>query len=85
VPIIVNDVRKLTTEVICGQGPAPAKPTISEKLVSRLKTKMACAEALASERIEVPDLTVHGRPLKDKVNRYVEDTIGDLFDHPDRA
>jgi gamma-glutamyltranspeptidase/glutathione hydrolase len=29
VPIIVNDVRKLTTEVICGQGPAPAKATIA--------------------------------------------------------
>ena len=29
VPIIVNDVRKLKTEVICGQGPAPAKATIA--------------------------------------------------------
>jgi gamma-glutamyltranspeptidase/glutathione hydrolase len=29
VPIIVNDVRKRTTEVICGQGPAPAKATIA--------------------------------------------------------
>jgi gamma-glutamyltranspeptidase/glutathione hydrolase len=28
VPIIVNDVRTLKTEVICGQGPAPAKATI---------------------------------------------------------
>jgi gamma-glutamyltranspeptidase / glutathione hydrolase len=29
VPIIVNDTRKGTTEVICGQGPAPAKATIA--------------------------------------------------------
>jgi gamma-glutamyltranspeptidase / glutathione hydrolase len=29
VPIIINDVRKLKTEVICGQGPAPAKATIA--------------------------------------------------------
>jgi gamma-glutamyltranspeptidase / glutathione hydrolase len=29
VPIIVNDIRKLKTEVICGQGPAPAKATIA--------------------------------------------------------
>ena len=29
VPIIVNDVRKVKTEVICGQGPAPAKATIA--------------------------------------------------------
>jgi gamma-glutamyltranspeptidase / glutathione hydrolase len=29
VPIIVNDTRKRTTEVICGQGPAPAKATIA--------------------------------------------------------
>ena len=29
VPIIVNDVRKLNTGVICGQGPAPAKATIA--------------------------------------------------------
>jgi gamma-glutamyltranspeptidase / glutathione hydrolase len=29
VPIIVNDVRTLKTEVICGQGPAPAKATIA--------------------------------------------------------
>ena len=29
VPIILNDVRKGRTEVICGQGPAPAKATIA--------------------------------------------------------
>jgi gamma-glutamyltranspeptidase/glutathione hydrolase len=29
VPIIVNDTRKRTTEVICGQGPAPARATIA--------------------------------------------------------
>ncbi len=29
VPIILNDVRTLRTEVICGQGPAPAKATIA--------------------------------------------------------
>jgi gamma-glutamyltranspeptidase/glutathione hydrolase len=29
VPIILNDARKLKTEVICGQGPAPAKATIA--------------------------------------------------------
>ena len=29
VPIILNDVRKRRTEVICGQGPAPAKATIA--------------------------------------------------------
>ncbi|HEY7243733.1 MAG TPA: gamma-glutamyltransferase family protein [Xanthobacteraceae bacterium] len=29
VPIILNDVRKLKTEVICGQGPAPARATIA--------------------------------------------------------
>jgi gamma-glutamyltranspeptidase/glutathione hydrolase len=29
VPIIVNAARKLTTEVICGQGPAPANATIA--------------------------------------------------------
>jgi gamma-glutamyltranspeptidase / glutathione hydrolase len=29
VPIIINDVRKLKTEVICGQGPAPGKATIA--------------------------------------------------------
>jgi gamma-glutamyltranspeptidase / glutathione hydrolase len=29
VPIILNDTRKLTTEVICGQGPAPARATIA--------------------------------------------------------
>jgi len=28
VPIILNDVRKRRTDVICGQGPAPAKATI---------------------------------------------------------
>jgi gamma-glutamyltranspeptidase/glutathione hydrolase len=29
VPVILNDVRKGKTEVICGQGPAPAKATIA--------------------------------------------------------
>src|ERR1051325_7916155 len=29
VPVIVNDVRKGKTEVLCGQGPAPAKATIA--------------------------------------------------------
>src|SRR5262249_42804504 len=29
VPIILNDVRKGKTEVVCGQGPAPAKATIA--------------------------------------------------------
>jgi gamma-glutamyltranspeptidase / glutathione hydrolase len=29
VPILINDVRKRRTEVICGQGPAPAKATIA--------------------------------------------------------
>src|SRR5947209_4157208 len=29
VPIILNDARKLETEVICGQGPAPAKATVA--------------------------------------------------------
>src|SRR5499426_1157635 len=29
VPVILNDVRRGKTEVICGQGPAPAKATIS--------------------------------------------------------
>src|SRR5437773_4827217 len=29
VPVILNDVRKGQTEVICGQGPAPAKATIA--------------------------------------------------------
>src|SRR5262245_41110508 len=29
VPIILNDVRAGKTEVICGQGPAPAKATIA--------------------------------------------------------
>src|SRR4029453_12605258 len=29
VPIVLNDVRKGKTEVICGQGPAPAKATIA--------------------------------------------------------
>ena len=28
VPIVLNDVRKGKTEVICGQGPAPAKASI---------------------------------------------------------
>src|SRR3978361_1693998 len=29
VPVIINDVRTGKTEVICGQGPAPAKATIA--------------------------------------------------------
>src|SRR5262249_61698339 len=29
VPVILNDVRRGKTEVLCGQGPAPAKPTIA--------------------------------------------------------
>src|SRR5436189_5853723 len=29
VPIILSDVRKGNVEVICGQGPAPAKPSLA--------------------------------------------------------
>ena len=91
VPIIVHDTKRGRTEVICGQGPAPAKATIAHykseglEMVPGTGLLAACVPGTFESWMllgAVPDLAMSGRqriPVKGEIPNPIDPPPGCAF------
>ena|SRR5580693_6606903 len=64
----------------------PRRPTKAEIVAAGIRDQIKIVESIAAFKgTEVPDVSIRGRSLKLKFDEYLDNKIGDVFDHPDKA